>query len=191
MALQAGDGEIGNEPGDVLGRLRAVGPEPLRGPVERAEKCSCRDGRIARGQLAAAEASRHQGADATFVAVAFHDNDAAQPGGERIQFEVSRRSLDVSDQTEHVPFGQRTETVHERPAVGGGRAQGGEQSIEGLVLAEEQELVLAAEIVIEVPGREIGGHRDLAHTRGGEAAAAENLRGGAENLDPPGFGAPF
>ena len=190
-ALQAGDRKIGDDSGDFLRRLAAVRPEPLGRPVERAEKRSGRDGRIARAQGAAAEAGRHQAPNAALVAVAFGDDDAAQRGRERIHFEMCRRSLDVGDQTEHVRGGQRPQALDDWPAVGRGGAQRREQAIERSVLTEEQELVLPAEIVIEVAGREIGGDSDLAHAGGGETAAAENLRGGAENLDATGLGPPF
>src|SRR4051794_36661966 len=83
-ALQAGDRELRDDSGDVFGRLPAVRPEPLDGPVERAEKRSGRDGRVARAQGAAAEAGRHQAPDAPLVAVAFGDDDAAERGRERI-----------------------------------------------------------------------------------------------------------
>jgi hypothetical protein len=190
-ALQAGDSKIGDDAGDLFSRLTAFRAEPLRRPVERAEKCSRGDGGIARGQSAAAEAGRHQATDPALVAVALGDNDAAHRSGERVHLEVRGRSLDVSDQTEHVRRRQRAQTLHQRPAAGGGGAQGLEQPIQRSVLAEEQELVLATEVMIEVAGREIGGHGDLAHARGGEAAIAENLRGGAENLDTACLGPPF
>jgi hypothetical protein len=190
-ALQAGDRKIGDDSGDFLRRLPAVRPEPLGGPVERAEKRSGRDGRIARAQGAAAEAGRHQAPNAPLVAVAFGDNDAAQRGRERIHLEMCRRSLDAGDQAEYVPGGQCTQALDDRPAVGRGRAQRREQAIERSVLTEEQELVLPAEIVIEVAGREIGGDSNIAHAGGGETAAAEDLCGGAENLDPPRLGPPF
>ena len=103
-------------------------------------------------QGAAAEAGRDQAANAPLVPVAFGDNDAAQPGRERIHFEMCRRSLDVGDQTEHVAGGQRPQALDDRAAVRRDRAQRREQAIERLVLTEEQELVLPAEVMIEVAG---------------------------------------
>ena len=53
------------------------------------------------------------------------------------------------------------------------RGERGEQTVERAVLAEKQDLVLAAEVVVQVAGREVGGDRDVAHAGGGEAAVAE------------------
>jgi hypothetical protein len=64
-----------------------------------------------------------------------------------------------------------------------------EQPIERSVLAEEEDLVLAAEVMIEIGGREVGRDRDLAHAGGGKAAGAEDTRGGAHDVEAPAVGA--
>ena len=75
-------------------------------------------------------------------------------------------------------------------AFGGGR--GGpprrgdrrEHLIERAILAIEQQIVLAVEIVIEVGGRQVGGVGNVAHARLGEAAIAKQPGGGAQNRVP-------
>ena len=59
----------------------------------------------------------------------------------------------------------------------------GDQAIEGVVLAEEEDFVFAAEIVIEVGRGEIGGSGDFAHAGFGEAPRAKFATGGAQNLE--------
>src|SRR3979490_2209099 len=61
----------------------------------------------------------------------------------------------------------------------------GEEPLERALLAEEQDLVLAAEVVIQVAGREIGFLGDLAHSRCRETPAAEYARGGAQDREAP------
>ena len=70
------------------------------------------------------------------------------------------------------------------PSVG----ERSEQIVERAVLAEEQQLVLATEVVVEVARRKVGGVGDVPHTGDGEAARAKNTGGGLENLDAAGVG---
>src|SRR5260221_12656418 len=62
----------------------------------------------------------------------------------------------------------------------------GDQAIEGVVLAEEEDFVFASEIVVEVGGGEVSGGGDFAHAGFGEAAGAEFASGGAQNFEGEG-----
>src|SRR6266404_9337575 len=62
----------------------------------------------------------------------------------------------------------------------------GDQAIEGVVLAEEEDFVFAAKIVVEVGGGEVSGGGDFAHAGFGEAAGAEFASGGAQNFEAAG-----
>src|SRR5258708_2206993 len=62
----------------------------------------------------------------------------------------------------------------------------GKQAIEGAVLAEEEDFVFAAEIVVKVSGGEVGGGGDFAHSGFGEAAGAEFASCGAEDFEAAG-----
>src|SRR6266436_7038733 len=62
----------------------------------------------------------------------------------------------------------------------------GDQAVEGVVLAEEEDFVFAAEIVVEVGGREVGGGGDFAHTGFCVAAGAEFASGGAQDVQTAG-----
>jgi hypothetical protein len=189
MRHQTGDGEVGDVIGDRVGSEGTVGTEPLCRPVQRAEKGARRDRGVARRERPPGDAGRDQGADAALVAVAFGDDDRAALRRQRIHLEVRRRAFDFGDQTERVPHGELAQSIRQRPAgvaLRGG--QGGEQPIQRSVLTEEEDLVLAAEVVIEVGRRQIGGDGDVAHPGGGEAAAAEDLRRGAEDVHAPALG---
>ena len=65
-----------------------------------------------------------------------------------------------------------------RPARG---RHGVEHAIERAVLAIEQQVVLAVEVVIEVRGRKIGGVGNVAHAGVGESAIAKQLGRGAQD----------
>src|SRR6267378_225766 len=62
----------------------------------------------------------------------------------------------------------------------------GDQAIEGVVLAEEEDFVFASVIVVEVGGGEVGGGGDFAHAGFGEAAGSEFAAGGAEYFEAAG-----
>ena len=186
---QAADDEVSNEIGDLLRRLGALGTEPMRRPVQRAEQRTCGDGRIRGPQLAAADAVSDESADAAFVSIPFRDDALAQPRRQGIDFEMRRRSFHFVEQTEDMTDGERPEPRGERLFVAAGRRERREQPIEGAILAEEEQFVLAAEVVIEVAGRQVRGGRDVAHAGGGEAVRPEEARGGAEDPHAPGIGA--
>ena len=64
-----------------------------------------------------------------------------------------------------------------------------EQAIERSILAEEQDLVLAAEVVVEVTGRQVGGDGDVPHAGGREAARPKHLRRRPHDRHAPRAGA--
>jgi hypothetical protein len=171
-------------------RVRPFRPEPVGGPVQRAEKRARGDGGVGRAQRRAPDPVGDERAHAALVLIALGDDRRAQPRRQRIDLEVRRRSLDLIEQAPDVRHRQLVQTVGERPgAVAARLGQRLEQAIERSTLAEEEDLVLAAEIVIEVARREIGGDGNLAHPGGGEAASAEDARGGAHDGDAPAVGA--
>ena len=177
--MEAGDGEIRDAACDLGGRLRAVGPIPMRGPVQRAEKGARRD-RIA-----------DEAADAAFVAVALGDDCGAHPRRQRVDLEMGGGAFDLVDEAEHVGHGEIVEAPGERTARPAGAIERGQQPIERPVLAEVEQLVLALEVVIQVGCGELRGARDVAHPGGGKADGAERPSGGAQDLDAAGVRAPL
>ena len=180
---------MGDEVGDLSRRLRAFGAEPVRGPVERAEERPRGDGGVGRVQRAAPHAVGDERADAALVAIALRDDPRSETRRQRVDLQVRRGSFDFVDQTEHVRDGDLPQAVGQRA---GAAARGGErlkQAIERSVLAEEQQLVLAPEVVIEVAGREVCRHGDVAHAGGREPARAEHARRRPHDLDAARLGA--
>jgi len=172
--VQAGDREIGDEIGDLVRTLRPLRAVPVGGPVERAEKGARRDRGVGGAQQAPADAAGDERPDPAFVAVALGDDPRAQPPRQRVHLEVGRRALDVVDEAEHVGGGDVPEAPREGPAVAPRARERGEEPIERPILAEVEQLLFPAEVVIEVAGREVGGDRDLAHAGGGVPAPAED-----------------
>ena len=158
-------------------------------PVERAEKRAGGDGRFG----AAAAFRGDERAHATLVAIALGDDPLAKRRRQGVDLEVSGRPFETIDKTQHVRDGELAEARRKRPPIlRAGPARGGqgvEQAVERAVLAEEQQLLLAAEVVIEVARREIGGDGDVAHAGGAEAAGAKDGGGSAHDVDAARLGA--
>jgi hypothetical protein len=173
---ETGDRVVRDQGGDLLRRLRTVGSEPVRSPVQRAEEGACGDGGVDRVQRAGAHAAGDQGADAALVSVALGDDTQSEVPGQGVDLEMRRRSFDLVDETEDMSGGHLAQAIGQRAAIPARRGERFEQPIGGAVLTEEQQLVLAAEVVIEVAGGQIGGRGDVAHAGVGEAAGAEDAR---------------
>src|ERR1700740_1163313 len=62
-----------------------------------------------------------------------------------------------------------------------------DQAIESAVLAEKEDFIFAAEIVVKVSRGEISGGRDFAHARLGKAAGAKFAAGGAKDFESARF----
>ena len=187
---ETGDGVVGDQFGDLLRRLRPFRPEPVRRPGQGAEKRAGGDGRVGGPQRATLDAAGDQAADAALVAIALGDDRRAKARRQGVDLEVRRRSLDLVDKAEDVRHRHVVKTVGQRPeAVAARQRQRLEQAIERAVLAEEQDLVLAAEVVVEVARRQVGGDGDLAHAGGGEAPGAEHPRRGVHDVEAAPAGA--
>src|SRR5882724_7524686 len=63
--------------------------------------------------------------------------------------------------------------------------EGRDHAVEGNILAEEKNFVLALEVVVEVGGREVGGSGDVAHAGFGKAGDAELFSGGTQDFQAP------
>ncbi len=127
--------------------------------------------------------------DTALVAIALAHDARAQAGRERVDFHVRRRSFDLVHEAPDVRHRHLAQARGERPRFAARGGQRVEQPIERAVLAEEEQLVLAAEVVIQVAGRQIGGDGDVAHAGRGEAAGAEHAGGGAHDLHAARIGA--
>jgi hypothetical protein len=158
-------------------------------PVERAEKRAGGDGRFG----AAAAFRRDEGANAALVAIALGDDPLAERWRQSVDLEVSGGPFETIDETQHVRDGELAETHRQRTPIlraGGPRGgQGVEQPVQRAVLAEEEQLLLAAEVVIQVARRQVGGDGDVAHAGGAEAAGAKDGGGGAHDVDAACIGA--
>ena len=174
---------------DLFGRVGPFGSKPRRRTVQRAEKRACGDGRIGRAQFAPPHAGRDERPDAPLVAIALGDDERAEAGGKRVDLEVRRRSLDTVDEARDVRGGEAAQPRGERAWIRAGLRERGEQPLERAVLTEEEELVLAAKVVIQVGGGQICGHGDVAHAGGREAAVAEDAGGRAQNRQAARVGA--
>ena len=154
----------------------------MGGPVESAEKGARRH----RGLGAAAALPGDQRPNTALVAIALGDDPLAEAWREGIDFEMRSGAFDFVDQAEDVGDRQVSDAGGEGSSIFPGESQRREQAIQRLVLAEKEQLLLAAEIVVQVPVRQVGGDGDLAHAGGGEAAGPKHARGGAHDLHTAG-----
>jgi hypothetical protein len=167
-----------------------VRAEPVGGPVESAQERARGDQDIRHAQCTAADSGRNQRPDTALIAVALRDDGAPEAARQRVDLEVGCRSFEVVHEAADVRGSEPLQTCRQRTAGAPRVAERLEQPVERSVLAEEQDLVLAAEIVIQVAGRQIRGVGDVPHAGGGEAVGPEDAGGGAKDLDPPCIGAP-
>src|SRR5689334_11241960 len=141
---QSGDRVIGDELGDALRRVGAVGSVPVSGPVERAEKGARGDD----GVWAAASFRGNQRAQAALVAIALGDDSIAQPPWQRVHLQVRCGPLDFVEETEDVRDRQLAKTVGERapisPAASLGGPKGVEQTVQRTILADGEQQLLSA-----------------------------------------------
>ena len=169
--------------------MRSGGSKPVSRPVERAEKRARRNRRIDGAELAAPDAGGEERADAALVAIALGDDQVPQRGRQRVHFQMRRRSFELVDEAPNVRERERPQPVGEGAAGAPSLGERRGEPIERAILAEEENLVLAPEIVVEVRRGQIGRDGDVAHPGGGVAARAEDARGRAQNVDAAGLGA--
>ncbi len=146
----------------------------MRRPVERAEEGARGDEGVSSGQRAGPDARGDERAHAAFVSIALGDDARAKAGRERVDLEMRRRALDFVQEAEDVRGGQIAKASRQRPAMASCRGEREQQPIRSAVLAEEEQFVLAAKVVIQVAGRQIGSNPDVAHARRREAVLAKH-----------------
>jgi hypothetical protein len=103
---------------------------------------------------------------------------------------VCRRTLDFVQQAEDVGRGQVAKARGQWTATASRLSQRAQETIGRAVLAEEEEFVLATEVVVQVAWREVRGDADIPHAGGGESVLAEYASRGTHDLHAPGIG-PF
>jgi hypothetical protein len=154
----------------------------LDGPIEGAEKGPRRHGRLG----AAAALFGDERPHTALVAIAFGDDPLSEAWRQGIDLEMRSGAFHFIDQAEDVGEREVSDAGGEGSSIFSGESQRRKQAIQGLVLAEEEQLLLAAEVVVQVPMRQVGGDRDVAHPGGGEAAGPKDARGGAHDLHTTG-----
>jgi hypothetical protein len=169
--------------------MRSVRSKPVGRPVEGAEKRARRDRRIDRTQLSTPASRGEERAHAALVPVALGHDRIAQRRWKRVHLEVCRRPFEVIDQAADVRQRERAQPLGQRTSGAPRLRERREESIQRPILAEEQNLVLAAEVVVEVRGGQVRRQGDVAHTGGGIAARPKNASGRSKYLHAAGFGA--
>src|SRR5467141_1945259 len=99
---------------------------------------------------------------------------------------MRRRSFDLVEDAPQMGDDYQAELLGGAGLQAAGFLDCREQAVEGNILAEEKNFMLALEVVVKVGGREVGGGGDVAHTGFGKAADAELLSGGAQDFQAAG-----
>src|SRR5467141_54045 len=99
---------------------------------------------------------------------------------------MRRRSFDLVEDAPQMGDDYQAELLGGAGLQAAGFLDCREQAVEGNVLAEKKNFVLALEVVVKVGGREVGGGGDVAHAGFGKAADAELFSGGAEDFQAAG-----
>jgi K+-sensing histidine kinase KdpD len=163
--------------------MRSVWREPVGRPVERAEEGAGGDRRIARAKLAGVDAGGDERSHAALIAIALGDDRPPKRRLQRIHLEMGGRPLELVDQAAHVGEGKRPQPCRERAAGPARVLERLEQAVERAILAEKENLVLPLKVVIQVRGREVGGHGDIAHPGRRVATRPEYARGRPQDRD--------
>jgi hypothetical protein len=174
VSFQACDGVIGDERGDSFRALVSIRSEPLSGPVESAQKRARGDRWISSLQFTTPDSVRDKRTDPMLVPVTFGKNRRAQPGRQRLDFQVGGGTFDFVDEAEHMGGGEAMKPCVNSAVRRPGSCERAQQAVERPILTEEEELLLATEVVIQVARREVGGDGNLAHARGRESSEAED-----------------
>ena len=124
----------------------------MRRPVERTEERAGRNGDVDPAQRSGADAGRHQRSDSSFIPVALGDDARAQTGRQRVHLEMCRGAFDLIDQAAHVGGRHVAQPRRQGTAILPRRGERIEQAIDRAILAEEEQLVLAAEVMIRIGG---------------------------------------
>src|SRR6266403_2943525 len=99
---------------------------------------------------------------------------------------MRRRAFDFVEDAAQMGNDYHAELLGSAGPQATGLLEGREQAVEGNILAEKKNFVLALEVVVKVGGREVGGCGDIAHTGFGKAADAELFSSGAEDFQAAG-----
>jgi hypothetical protein len=142
-------------------------------------------------ERAAPDAGRHERAHRVLVVIALGDDLRSQLVRQGVDFEMRGRSFHFVDDAADVSGRKGVQPGRQRATIGSRPLRGGDQAIQRAILAKEQDLVLAGEVVIQVGGRDVGGDGNVAHPGGRKTAAAEDAGGGAQDGDPLPLGAAF
>src|SRR5262245_37959374 len=185
--FQSADQVIGKCLGNLACGLVPLGAEPARRPVERSQDHQRGKLGITRDKLARPDSCRHEAADSALVAVALGQEASAQGRRETVDLKVCHRSFDFVEDAAHVSVNDDPELVCYGLARDSGLPKGCEHLLEGMVLAEVEQLLFAFEVVVEVAGGEARDVGDLPHAGGGEAPCAKRLGGGAQDIQAPGI----
>jgi hypothetical protein len=169
---------------DAAHRLRgvwSVAAEPGDRPVQRAEHRPRDDGGIHLHELAGTDSVGDDLANRLLVAIAFLDDLRAQRRRQRFRLQMRGGTLDLVQQRLEVCGEDGAQPLACRFRRAAGRDCRLNHPVERAILAVEEQLILAIEVVIQVCGRDIRCFRDISHARIREPALAKELRGGAEN----------
>src|SRR6266850_4636177 len=168
--------------GDFGGCQSTIRIEPADAPVQGSEDGARGEGRIARHELSGAGACDDQLTHTLFVPITFHDQGPLQARRQGAGQEMRRRSFDFVEDAAQMGDDYQAELLGGADPQAAGLLKGREQAVEGNILAEKKNFVLALEVVVKVGGREVGGSGDVAHTGFGKAGDAELFSGGTQDF---------
>src|SRR5713226_494434 len=182
LGQQAANQVVGKSIGDFAGAQSAVRAEPKHAPVQSAQDCAGRESRVTRDEFTGTNAGGDELPQTFFITVAFVEDAVLQSARQRGGQEVRRGSLDFIEHAGQVRHDHGMKFFRGSDAQAADFPQRCEQAVQGAVLTEEKDFVLAAKIVIEVGRGEVRGGGDVAHAGFKKAARAKLAAGRAENL---------
>jgi hypothetical protein len=176
---------VGEGPADLLGAGRAARVEPAWDPVDGAQDREGQQLRVSGGEGSLGHALAQEAPHAAVHRVALGHDAAQQPRRQGREVQGQRRAVQLVDDHVHELLDQAPQPPLGAAALLRHAPQQAEQYVQGVVVAEEQHLLLVPEVVVEVALGHAQGARDLPGGGAVVAAAPEGRGGAAQDLDAP------
>src|SRR5260370_2519376 len=155
LGQQAANQVVGKSIGDFAGAQGAVRAEPKHAPVQSAQDRAGRESRVARNEFTGTNACGDELPQTFFITVALVENAVLQSARQRGGQEVRRGSPDFIDDAGPVRHNHGITFFRGSDAQAADFLQRCAQAVQSAVLTEENDLVFAAKIVIEVGRGEV------------------------------------
>src|SRR5713101_3864006 len=167
------------------GGERARRAVPKNAPVQCTQQRASGEGRIAWHEFAGTSPRHNHLSHAIFVTIALGYQTPVQMSRQGTGQIMRGGTFDFVEDTPQMRDDDETKPVCDGCSRSPGLFQRRQHAVEGIVLAEIENFMFSAKIIVEVCGRKGSGGSDVAHAGLGKASHAILASGGAQYLQAP------